>query len=196
MSVSMEMSAPGVGDGQGNLACCSPWGRKESDMTERLSWMSVSIQCASCMYVIWFNALWISKWYYPHFYRRANWGLFKRLVQNYGWYASGSVLEPGSACCYKPCRLNTKLCWSSVLYFIFCEFWEGESCIEKIKSYEYLCVPVCAQSCLTFCNLRDCSLPGSSVLEFSQVRILEWIAVFSRGSSWPRDRTQVSCISR
>ena len=28
---------PGVGDGQGNLACCSPWGRKELDMTERLN---------------------------------------------------------------------------------------------------------------------------------------------------------------
>ena len=30
--------APGVGDGQGGLACCSPWDRKESDTTERLSW--------------------------------------------------------------------------------------------------------------------------------------------------------------
>ena len=28
----------GVGDGQGSLACCSPWGHKESDMTERLNW--------------------------------------------------------------------------------------------------------------------------------------------------------------
>ena len=28
----------GVGDGQGGLACCSPWGRNESDMTERLNW--------------------------------------------------------------------------------------------------------------------------------------------------------------
>ena len=28
--------ALGVGDGQGTLACCSPWGRKESDMTEQL----------------------------------------------------------------------------------------------------------------------------------------------------------------
>ena len=27
----------GVGDGQGGLACCSPWGHKESDMTERLN---------------------------------------------------------------------------------------------------------------------------------------------------------------
>ena len=26
--------APGVSDGQGSLACCSPWGHKESDMTE------------------------------------------------------------------------------------------------------------------------------------------------------------------
>ena len=26
--------APGVGDGQGSLACYSPWGRKESDTTE------------------------------------------------------------------------------------------------------------------------------------------------------------------
>ena len=27
----------GVGDGQGGLACCNSWGRKESDMTERLN---------------------------------------------------------------------------------------------------------------------------------------------------------------
>ena len=27
----------GVGDGQGSLACCSPWGHKESDTTERLN---------------------------------------------------------------------------------------------------------------------------------------------------------------
>jgi len=30
--------ALGVGDGQGSLACCSPWGCKESDRTERLNW--------------------------------------------------------------------------------------------------------------------------------------------------------------
>ena len=28
---------PGVDDGQGGLACCSPWGCKESDTTERLN---------------------------------------------------------------------------------------------------------------------------------------------------------------
>ena len=30
-------STLGVGDEQGSLACCSPWGHKESDMTERLN---------------------------------------------------------------------------------------------------------------------------------------------------------------
>ena len=29
--------APGVGDRQGSLACCSPWGRKETDMAEQLN---------------------------------------------------------------------------------------------------------------------------------------------------------------
>ena len=30
--------APGVGDGQGSLECCSLWGHKESDTTEQLYW--------------------------------------------------------------------------------------------------------------------------------------------------------------
>ena len=33
--------APGVGDGQGSLACYSPWSCKESDMTERLNWTNL-----------------------------------------------------------------------------------------------------------------------------------------------------------
>ena len=33
---------PGVGDWQGSLACCSPWGRKELDMTEQLNWTELS----------------------------------------------------------------------------------------------------------------------------------------------------------
>ena len=48
-----------------------------------------------------------------------------------------------------------------------------------------------------FCNPMDCSLPGSSVHGISQARILEWVAIsFSRGSSWPRDWTHISCIGR
>ena len=50
-----------------------------------------------------------------------------------------------------------------------------------------------AQLCPTLCDPMDCSLPGASVHGILQERILEWVAVpFSRGSSQPRDRTQVS----
>ena len=43
----------------------------------------------------------------------------------------------------------------------------------------------------------SCNLLRSSVHGISQVRILEWVAIpFSRGSSWHRDQTQVSCIGR
>ena len=45
------------------------------------------------------------------------------------------------------------------------------------------------------CNPMDCSPPGSSVHGIFQARVLEWVAiVFSRGSSQPRNRTQVSRI--
>ena len=49
--------------------------------------------------------------------------------------------------------------------------------------------------CLTVCNPVDCSPEDSSVPWILQARIPEWIAIpFSRGSSWSRDKTQVSCI--
>ena len=46
------------------------------------------------------------------------------------------------------------------------------------------------------CNPMDCSPTTSSVHGIVQARILEWVAVsYSRGSSQPRDKTHVSCIS-
>ena len=52
------------------------------------------------------------------------------------------------------------------------------------------------QSCLSLCDPIDCSLPGSSVHEIFQARVLEWAAIsFSRGSSQPRDGTWVSHIA-
>ena len=35
-----DEQAPGVGDGQGSLLCCSPWGCKESDTTKQLNWLT------------------------------------------------------------------------------------------------------------------------------------------------------------
>ena len=37
---------PGVGDGQGGLACCNSWGHKESDTTEQLNWTELNIKHA------------------------------------------------------------------------------------------------------------------------------------------------------
>ena len=52
------------------------------------------------------------------------------------------------------------------------------------------------QLCPTLCKPMDSSLPGSSVHGISQARILEWATIsFSRVSSWPKDRTRVSCGS-
>ena len=52
------------------------------------------------------------------------------------------------------------------------------------------------QLCLTSCDPMDGNPPGSSVHGILQVRILEWVAIpFSRGSSQPRDRIQVSRIA-
>ena len=58
----------------------------------------------------------------------------------------------------------------------------------------FLCV--CAQSCPTLCDPMDCSPPGSSVHGVPQARRLEWVTIFSsRGSSWSKDQTCISCVS-
>ena len=50
--------------------------------------------------------------------------------------------------------------------------------------------------CLTLCNPVVCSPPGFSFHGILQARRLEWVAIFfCRGSSQPRDRTYISCIS-
>ena len=59
-------------------------------------------------------------------------------------------------------------------------------------NYLWFCV-LLAQSCPTLCNQMNCSPPRSSVHGILQTRILEWVAIFfSRGSSQPRNWTQVS----
>ena len=51
------------------------------------------------------------------------------------------------------------------------------------------------QSCPILCNPMDCP-PHSFVHWILQTRMLEWVAIpSSRGSSWPRDRTWISCLA-
>ena len=55
---------------------------------------------------------------------------------------------------------------------------------------------VLSHSVVSDCDHMDYSLLGSSVHVILQARILEWVAMpFSRGSSRPRDQTQVSCTA-
>ena len=72
--------------------------------------------------------------------------------------------------------------------------WVSFCCTARWISYEVKWSEV-AQLCLTLCDPTDCSLPGSSVHGIFQAIVLELIAIsFSRGSSQPRDQTQVSLI--
>ena len=79
-----------------------------------------------------------------------------------------------------------------ILIVVICVF------IEKCLDLSYIYVTFhnkmkvkVSQSCLTLCNSMDCTVHGNL-----QARILEWGAIpFSRRSSKPRDRTQVSCIA-
>ena len=65
--------------------------------------------------------------------------------------------------------------------------WLSSSCL--------LCVLV-ALSCPTLCDPMRCSLSGSSFHGILQARILEWIAMpSSKGFSWLRDQTLVSCTA-
>ena len=65
------------------------------------------------------------------------------------------------------------------------------------------CVRFCCTTTWTSCESESCSVVSDSVTPMDstvhgilQARILEWVAFpFSRGSSQPRDRTQVSCIA-
>ena len=85
-----------------------------------------------------------------------------------------------------------ELCWSwnSNTLATSCEeltYWKRLWCWEGLVSCSVM---------LTVCNPMDYDPPGSSVHRMLQARILEQVAIpFSMGSSWPRNRTQVSCIA-
>ena len=68
-------------------------------------------------------------------------------------------------------------------------------CMASLLLWESESENAVAQSCPTLFDPMDCSLPPSSVHGIFQARGLAWVAIsFSRGSSWPRNWTQVSHI--
>ena len=70
------------------------------------------------------------------------------------------------------------------------------SCPLSLPASEHKCKSVSRSVVLTLSDLMDDSPPGSSIHRILPARILEWVAMsFSRGSSWPRGQTQVSCTA-
>ena len=80
MDVSLEWT-PGVGDGQGVLACCNSWGRKEMDTTERLNWktqgkVNIDFPCARSF------PYFISLYYIPHEVSKITPNFFIKLIRH------------------------------------------------------------------------------------------------------------------
>ena len=115
------------------------------------------------------------------------------------WFGGRSVV---------PCPVLTVASWPAYLFlrrqaressipislrifqFVVIHTVKGFGIVNKAKWSEV------TQSCPTLCYPMECSPPGSSVLGILRARILEWIAIsLSRGTSRPRDQTQVLCIA-
>ena len=88
----------------------------------------------------------------------------------------------------KFCKLTSSAHYADVI--------SHSSKLPSSKTFLYSCSV--AQSCPALCDLMDCSPPGSYVQGiFLQAKILEWVVISSSGeSSWPRDRTHISCTGK
>ena len=148
---------PGKSHGQRSLVGCGPWGREESDTTERLHF-HFSLSC---------------------------------IGEGNGNPHQCSCLEDPRdrgawwAAVYGVVQSRTRLRWlsSSIPLYSFI----SSVCV---------CVYSVAQSCPTLCDPMYCSPPASSVHQVFQARILERVTIsYSRGFSWPKDWTHVSCVS-
>ena len=100
----------------------------------------------------------------------------------------GSGGSPGEGNCnplqYLVWRISDRRAWWATVRRV-AKSWTW---LKQLKWSEVLVL----QLSPTLCDPMDCSQAGSSVHGIFQARILEWVAIsFSRGSSWPRDWTQV-----
>ena len=110
------------------------------------------------------------------------WNCYKELETGYSYERVGYLkLRLWKSCTASNVRTSVAICWN----------WIAEVGLEtrSLKESEV------SQLCPTLCDPLDCSPPGSSIHGIFQARELEWVAIaFSRGSSQPRDWTQVSLI--
>ena len=134
---------PGIGDGHGSLACCSPWGCKSQ------TWLTD-----------WTELNWIES-------RKEQW---KKPLE-------ARLKEPEKL--IKIRRSDyLRLCTHPSL--ISNPTLEVFSSVQLLNRVQLFVIPW---------------TPGSSIHWVFCARVLDWVAIsFSRGSSWPRDGNQVSCI--
>ena len=91
-----------------------------------------------------------------------------------------------------PIKSNALLKFKTVEEWVRDVIWGFSPLLQALKWSEVLV----AQSCLTLGDPMYCGPPGSSTHVIFQARVLEWVAIsFSRGSSWPRGGTWVSCTA-
>jgi len=163
---------PGECHGQRSLVGCSPWGRYESDMTERLHFdFSLScigegngnpLQC-SCLE----NPRDAGAW----------------------WAAVSGVAQSQTR--LKRLSSSSSSTWTQhpLFYFFLLSSCfspsSQEQSIEWLQLYllVFLLEPLAAQSCPTLCDPMTWDSPGSSVHGIFQARVPEWVAIpFSRGA--------------
>ena len=185
--------APGDGEGQGSLVCCSPrdhrvrhnWETKQQhtflyEIQEQARVIhGVKVQKSSyslywtkrgmgqllggAVNVLYLHLMAITQ---IHTYMKVHWVQHLRFMSSY-------ILK-----LYLGIKIDNE------------ERIEYSVVVETIESESYI-----TQSCPTLCNPMDCSLPGSSIYGIFQAKVLQWVAIsFSRGSSQLRNRTRVSLI--
>ena len=82
-----------------------------------------------------------------------------------------------------------------MVFSVFTRLWNHHYCLIILEHFLEF-VKLLSRVWLFGTPWTVCSLPVSSLHGILQARILEWVAIpFSRGSSWPRERAQVSCIA-
>ena len=115
-------------------------------------------------------------------------------VTKYNIFIQGNMIQPLKA-------VSTDVCYNMADPWKYSAKWkkpDTKGHMLRCDSVYIKCLKwsEVTQSCPTLCDPVDCSPPRSSVHGIFQARILEWGAIsFSRGSSRPRDRTQVSHVA-
>ena len=110
--------------------------------------------------------------------------------------------KPGLSCCVRKCQVFSVLCSSEEWREGDCSgllLWLAVVTLNSCWSVTACCVAAAAaqspQSCLTLCNPRDSSPPGSPVPGILQARTLEWVAIsFSNVWKWKMKVKSLSSV--